>query len=204
MPDGSFKFLMNYIDHGIKLLWSTPLTHKRAITVAWALVQIFTFIGPPCILQSDNGREFSSAAQDGKGSRLELDNSFLDEIIKEIKNMWPECKMVRGSPRHSQSNGGVERINLSTEKKLGAWMKDNNSTRWAVGCKIVQWRVNTQISRAVNAVPYQLFTGQLPRVGISSLPISSDLLDKLSTEQELNQILDVPVGVPIEFATLGG
>ena len=133
MPDGSFKFLMNYIDHGIKLLWSTPLTHKRAITVAWALVQIFTFIGPPCILQSDNGREFSSAAQDGKGSRLELDNSFLDEIIKEIKNLWPECKMVRGSPRHSQSNGGVERINLSTEKKLGAWMKDNSSTRWAVG-----------------------------------------------------------------------
>jgi hypothetical protein len=29
----------------------------------------------------------------------------LDEVITEIKLLWPECCMVRGSPHHSPSNG---------------------------------------------------------------------------------------------------
>ena len=99
--------------------------------------------------------------------------------------------MVRGSPRHSQSNGGIERPNLTVENKLGAWMKDNNSTKWSVGCKIVQWRINTQINRAVgNKTPYHLAFGQKPRVGISNLPLSEGLLNSLSTERQLNRTFD--------------
>jgi hypothetical protein len=62
MPNGNFKFLMNYIDHGIKFLFSIPLKRERASCIAVALLEIFTVIGPPMILQSDNGKEFSSAA----------------------------------------------------------------------------------------------------------------------------------------------
>jgi hypothetical protein len=62
MPNGEFKYLLNYIDHGIKFLFSIPLKRKRASCVAVALLEIFTVIGPPMILQSDNGKEFSSAA----------------------------------------------------------------------------------------------------------------------------------------------
>ena len=66
-------------------------------------------------------------------------------MILEIKNLWPEVKLVRGSARHSDSNGGVERVNQTVEKKLGAWMKDNSSKRWSVGCKLIQWRINTSL-----------------------------------------------------------
>jgi len=62
MPDGEFRFLLNYIDHGIKILFSIPLVRKRASCIAIALFQIFTMIGPPMILQSDNGSEFHGAA----------------------------------------------------------------------------------------------------------------------------------------------
>ena len=41
--------------------------------------------------------------------------------------------MVRGSPRHSQSNGGIERANRTVQYKLGAWMTENNTVRWSVG-----------------------------------------------------------------------
>ena len=54
-------------------------------------------------------------------------------MILEIKNLWPEVKLVRGSARHSESNGGVERVNQTVEKKLGAWMKDNSSKRCGGG-----------------------------------------------------------------------
>jgi hypothetical protein len=77
--------------------------------------------------------------------------------------------MVRGSPRHSESNGGVERVNQTVQAKLGTWMRDTHSRRWTVGCRVVMWRYNTQIHRTLGNVPYRLMFGQLPRVGISSL-----------------------------------
>ena len=66
MPDGEFRFLLNYIDHGIKFLFSIPIVRKRASCIAVALLQIFTIIGPPMILQSDNGSEFHGAAMSSR------------------------------------------------------------------------------------------------------------------------------------------
>ncbi len=66
MPNGNFCFLLNYIDHGVKFLFSIPLTRKRASCLAVALLEIFTVIGPPMILQSDNGNEFNTAAMTRK------------------------------------------------------------------------------------------------------------------------------------------
>ena len=66
MLDGSFRFLLNYIDHGIKLLFSMPIVRKRGSCIALALLEIFTIIGPPMILQSDNGSEFHGAAMNNR------------------------------------------------------------------------------------------------------------------------------------------
>ena len=76
-----------------------------------------------------------------------LTNEELEEVITEIQQLWPECRMVRGSPRHSESNGRVERVNQTVQAKLGTWMHDTQSCRWTVGCCIIMWRYNTQIHR---------------------------------------------------------
>ena len=60
--DGQFKYLLNYQDHGIKLYANAALTSKTPQAVAYALVDIFTIIGAPAILQTDNGREFTKIA----------------------------------------------------------------------------------------------------------------------------------------------
>ncbi len=99
MPDGEFKFLLNYIDHGIKKLMSIPLVAKRASAAAVALLSIFTEQGPPTILQADNGGEFSRSAMDHRDRQMLLDNEYVDEIISKVKLIWPECHLVRGSPR---------------------------------------------------------------------------------------------------------
>ena len=96
--------------------------------------------------------------------------------------------MVRGSPRHSESNGGVERVNQTIQKKLGAWMKENNTKHWSIGCKITQWRYDTQVHQTLRDTPYHLTYGQHPRVGISNLPLSSEILKNLATEAELNDV----------------
>ena len=96
--------------------------------------------------------------------------------------------MVRESPRHSQSNGGIERVNHTMQDKLGAWMTDTSSRRWSVGCHLMMWRYNTQIHRTVKDIPYRLVFGQKPRVGISGLHLDYSLLDKLATEADLNKV----------------
>ena len=103
--------------------------------------------------------------------------------------MWPDCRMVRGSPRHSKSNGGVERVNQTVQAKLGTWMRNTHSRWWSVGCRIVMWRYNTQIHRTLGNIPYRLLFGQLPCVGISSLLLDTALIDSLSTEAQLNRLV---------------
>ena len=124
MPDGLFKYLLNYLDHGVKKLTSIPLTSKQASSVAFALLTIFTKQGPPSILQSNNGGEFSDHAHNYVGRCMVLDDEFIDLVIRKVKNLWPECMMVRGSPRHSESNGGIERVNQTVQRKLGGVDED--------------------------------------------------------------------------------
>ena len=71
-------------------------------------------------------------------------------------------------------------------------MKENQSRSWAVGCKIVQWRYNTQYHQTLKDTPYHLTFGQHPCVGISNLPISPEILSNLSTEADL---LDVYMSI---------
>lgn len=42
MPDHFFNFLLNYIDHGIKPLFSVPLLQTWGTCISFALFQIFT------------------------------------------------------------------------------------------------------------------------------------------------------------------
>ena len=73
-PDGNYKYLLNYQDHGVKLVDMRPLTHKTVDAVALALLDIFSLTGPPCILQSDNGREFSSVAGKHRIKSVDISN----------------------------------------------------------------------------------------------------------------------------------
>jgi hypothetical protein len=146
MPKGDFCFLLNYIDHGVKFLFSIPLTCKRASCIAIALLEIFSVVGPPMILQSDNGNEFNTVAMTRKqvnefcGKLVQLTVLELSEIITEVRQLWPKCWMVRGSPHHCPSNGGVERVNLTMQEKLDAWMNDCKSRKLTIGCRLMMWR----------------------------------------------------------------
>ncbi|KAL1529671.1 hypothetical protein AB1Y20_000612 [Prymnesium parvum] len=186
--DGNFCYLLVYQDHGIKLPVLEPLQSKRGAAVAVTLIRIFSLIGPPKILQTDNGREFRSVA--GGGKAVSISDSDMADIITELKQMWPECKLVHGRARHSQSQGGVERLNQTVQRRLAAWMKDTGSKNWSVGCKLVQWTLVTSYHTGVKQTPYELAFGQKPSCGLSSLPVSPELLRTLATEQDLSNLLE--------------
>lgn len=90
-PDNRFRFILVYQDHLTKFVNLKALETKRAEEVSNHLIDIFTLMGAPSVLQSDNGREF------------------VNRIIESLKEIWPELVIVHGKPRHSQSQGSVER-----------------------------------------------------------------------------------------------
>ena len=118
-----------------------------------------------------------------------LTEAELELVIEEIRRLWPGTMTVKGRPRHGQSQGGIEKANRLLQKRLKAWMDTNNCTAWSTGLFIVTWGINTDFHSGIKCSPYELRFGQKPECGISDLPLSRALLMKLTTEQQLWDVL---------------
>lgn len=70
-----------------------PIKTKSSSEVASALYKIFCRCEAPCILQSDNGREFRN------------------NLVSSLKLLWPGLEIAHGRARTPQTQGSVERSN---------------------------------------------------------------------------------------------
>ena len=86
-PDNDFQWVMHARDCFSKFSWAYASQTKSAAEVAAHLFDLFCTFGPPRILQSDNGREFTA------------------NVIREVCELWPGITIIRGRPRHPQSQG---------------------------------------------------------------------------------------------------
>ena len=102
--------------------------------------------------------------------------------------MWPECKLVHGKPRHSQSQGSVERANQDVEAILAFWQKDNNTKHWSEGLSFIQWKKNNRFHKGIGRSPYEAVFGCKSRLGIHSLNIPDNLTVRLETEEQLEEL----------------
>ncbi|XP_060854887.1 KRAB-A domain-containing protein 2-like [Metopolophium dirhodum] len=160
-PDGKYKFILVYQDHLTKFIILKPLEYKRAEEVAFNLIDIFTLIGAPSILQSDNGREFSN------------------NIVSNLKDMWPELKIVHGKPRHSQSQGSVERANQDVENMLTTWMQTEKNSHWSQGLRFIQLMKNRALHSGIKMSPYEALFGCKVKVGLSTSNLPKEVVDNL-------------------------
>lgn len=180
LPDGEFKFILNYQEHLTKFRFLLPLKSKTAIEVANALLKIFLQFGAPHVLQSDNGREFTAG------------------IIKELGSLWADLVLVNGRPRHPQSQGSVERSNASLKESIVAWMRDNKTSSWSVGLPFVQWALNTTYHEAIKMQPYEAVFGHKARMGLKS-KIPREFLEKITNgifEEDMIMALQENQGQP--------
>lgn len=170
-PDRDYRFILNYQDHLTKFTILKPLKSKTAEEVAYVVVDIFCMFGAPFILQSDNGREFSN------------------RIIEELKDLWPGLKLVHGKPRHSQSQGSVERSNQDVRDMLVAWMLDNNTKQWSDGLRFIQSKKNRALHEGIKKSPYEAMFGSKQRIGLADSSLESEVYDSLKTEEDLEKML---------------
>ena len=129
------------------------------------LLDIFCLFGAPASLQSDNGREFCN------------------ELINSLREMWPDLNIVHGKPRHSQSQGSVERANQDIENILTTWMQDNNTNKWSEGLRFVQFMKNKAYHSGIKRSPYNAMFGTDPKTGLTSSILPHTILQEIpSTE----------------------
>ena len=120
--------------------------------------------GAPFILQSDNGREFSN------------------KTIQNLADMWPVMKLVNGKPRHSKSQGSVERSNQDIGDILVAWMSYNNTKTWSEGLRFIQSKKNRALHSGIKTSPYKAMFGTSQRIGLGDSPLTEDVYSSIETE----------------------
>ena len=103
---------MRYVDLLSGFSYVAPLKSKVAKHIGMKLLKIFSTSIIPEILQSDNGSEF------------------LGECIDLIKKYYPNVHIVKGRPRHPQSQGKIERSHATFKNALQKWMKSSGKNNW--------------------------------------------------------------------------
>lgn len=171
-PDQEFRFILNYQDHLTKFTVLRALKTKTAEEVAYHLLDIFCLLGAPMILQSDNGREFAN------------------RIIKNLAEMWTGLKLVHRKPRHSQSQGSVERSNQDVRDMLVTWLADQHTTKWSEGLRFVQSNKNRSLHTGIMKSPYEAMFGAPQKIGLKDSSLPEELLSNIETEEELQKLCD--------------
>jgi hypothetical protein len=114
-----------------------PLMDKKSSTVLTELVSIFSLVGFPSVVQSDNGREFKHTLAADLAEAMGFDHRFI-------------------TPMHASANGLSERYVQSVKRLLSKATK-GVGTDWDQYLNGVQLALNNQISKKLNSTPFSLF-----------------------------------------------
>ena len=96
--------------------------------------------------------------------------------------------MINGKPRHSQSQGSVERANQDVEKMLNAWKTDNKRKDWSKGLRYVQYAKNQRKHSGIGVSPFEAQMGFKALLGVDCLRLDDEILEGITEEHELDAL----------------
>ena len=153
-PDNEYHYIGHFMDHFSKFHVLFPLKRKTAEEVSYMIQErVLAYLGPPKIFHSDNGREF------------------INSLIRSMFEKWGgDVTFVSGRPRHSQSQGLVERGNRTVEQKIAAMKQDEghagNKYPWVSWLPRIMFSMNCERHEGIRELPYRVVFGRYPPVGI--------------------------------------
>ena len=100
-------------------------------------------------------------------------------------------KKVHDKPRHSESQGSVERANQHIANMLTTWMETNNTTKWSEGLRFVQAIKNRAYHEGIKCSPYEAMFGVSMKLGIASSVVPRNLISNITTEEDLKSVINI-------------
>ena len=130
--------MFHYVDHFSKFSVLRGIPDKSAESISAVLTEIWTLMGPPDILQSDNGKEFDNLA------------------VKVLCEQF-SVTHIFGRAHHPQTQGVVERANQFAKRKLQAWSSEQPAgADWLPALAYVQMEMNRAPRRSIRQSPFEL------------------------------------------------
>jgi hypothetical protein len=130
------KYMLVVVDVCTRFVFLKALPNKEMTTVARALFSIFTTIGFPKIIQSDNGTEF------------------VNSTIKELTKLAHiDHRLI--SAYHPQANGLAER-NVQTSSMAILKHLNGKDNKWDLYVDVIQYFMNTKVTAIHGSTPYSL------------------------------------------------
>lgn len=130
------NYFMVIVDVCTRFCIIKGLPDKQSATIVSALIDVFSILGFPTKLQSDNGREFSNSLMKELADAMDIDHRFI-------------------TPLHPSANGLSERY-VQSVKKLLAKATNGTGVNWHMYLPAVQLALNNQISKRLNSTPFSL------------------------------------------------
>ncbi|XP_051158000.1 uncharacterized protein LOC127279602 [Leptopilina boulardi] len=116
--------------------------------------------------------------------------NFVNKVITELANLWDGVKLVHGKPRHSQSQGSVERANQDVQHILASLMEMKKTTKWSEELKYVQMMKNRSYHSGTQQTPYEALFGSKMKLGLKSSNFPNEVVEKLQSEEELENVFN--------------
>ena len=158
--ESPYSYVLVLVDVCSRYTILRPLLDKTAESVAEALFLIFSDIGFPRVIQSDNGREFV--------------NSTLSALTNITTTSFRQT-----SPYHPRANGLAERT-VGIASNLLRKIASDNGPGWWLALPGVQFLINQRIHQTTRSSPFALFFGRSanPLQDHTTLPIPADDIAK--------------------------
>jgi len=84
-------------------------------------------------------------------------------------------KLMHGKPKHSQSQGSVEKSNQDVRDTLVTWLCENNTKTWSEGLRFIQSKKNRALHSGIKTSPYEAMFGMAQRIGLGDSPLAEDM-----------------------------
>ncbi|RZB40243.1 hypothetical protein BDFB_001407 [Asbolus verrucosus] len=152
-PDNEFKFIMVYQEKWTKFCILKPLKSNQVDEVANNLIDIFTTMGAPVLLQSNKGNEFVNA------------------LIDNLKVFWSTLQIT-----HVKYEQNTVSTNQEIENMVTTWMRNNLTSKWSEGLRFIQLKKNTTFHPAINKSPYEALFKRSLKVDLNT-PKSTQVED---------------------------
>lgn len=130
------NYFMVIVDVCTRFCILRALPDKKSDTVLRALIDVFSIMGFPMKLQSDNGTEFKNSLSRDLADAMGYDHRFI-------------------TPLHASANGLSERF-VQTVKKMLSKATNGVGNDWDVYLPSIQLAMNNRISKRLNSTPFSL------------------------------------------------
>ncbi len=158
-PDLQYKYIIHAIDHYSSFRFAESVVNKSAVEVFNFIRRLFSIIGYPIILHTDNGGEFRNA----------IIESYLSTHSIEYRHSKPYTPTTQGK---------IERANQTLEMAINKLIKSSkHKSSWYDVMHEAVYSINTNISQSTNKSPYELVFLQEPHRQPQKMILDDELVE---------------------------